>query len=359
MISSAVLLRFNRRSWQDLSNLRLTVYPMSESPQLVRQWKLLRLFEASRTGYTVQELVREAEMSDKTIRRDIKVLQTVFPIDEIVGERGLKRFRMKPLAEQVGFTVTDLLSIHMSRQFLEPLAGSPFFDGQQNVQRKVKGVLGEQAVRYIEKISDKLRATAVGAGDYRKRGEMIDRLTMAIEDRKIALIVYQSMQATEPVEQEVYPLGMVYHRNSLYLIAWSSRRKEVRTYKVDRIDEAELQNLQYQVPQGFSLDDWLEKSFGVYRSGNEELQTIRVQFSRDVARYVAESNWHPSQTLEPQSDGSLIAEFQLPDTSEIKRWIMSFGVGAKVLEPQSLADEICKNFQTVVSSYEPQTGESL
>ncbi len=324
---------------------------MSESPQLVRQWKLLRLLEASRSGYTVLELVDETEMSDKTIRRDIKVLQTVFPIDEDVGDRGLKRFRMKPLAEQVGFTVTDLLSIHMSRQFLEPLAGSPFFEGHLNVQRKVKGVLGEQAVRYIEKISDKLRATTVGASNYRERGELIDRLTIAIEDRRIALIVYQSMQATEPVEQEVYPLGMVYHRSSLYLIAWSSRREEERTYKVDRIDDVELQNLQFQVPQGFSLDAWLQKSFGVYRSGNEELQTIRVHFGRDVARYVAESNWHPSQNLEPQKDGSLIAEFQLPDTSEIKRWIMSFGAGATVLGPESLIEEINEDLTKLASRY--------
>ncbi len=159
------------------------------------------------------------------------------------------------------------------------------------------------------------------------------------------------MQATEPVEQEVYPLGMVYHRSSLYLVAWSSRREEERTYKVDRIDEVELQNLQFQVPQGFSMSDWLEKSFGVYRSGNEELQTIRVHFTREVARYVTESNWHPSQKLEQQKDGTLIAQFQLPDTSEIKRWIMSFGAGATVLEPTVLVEEINEDLVKLASKY--------
>jgi len=330
---------------------------MSESPRLVRQWKLLRLLEASHTGFTIQELVDETEMSDKTIRRDLKVLQTAFPIDELTGERGRKQFRMQPLSDQIGFTVTDLLSIHMSRQFLEPLAGSPFFEGHCNVQRKVKGALGEQAVRFIEKVSDKLKATAVGASDYRKRGDIIDRLMIAIEDRKIALIVYQSMQATEPVEQEIYPLGMVYHRGSLYLIAWSSRRKEVRTYKVDRIDDVDLQNFQYQVPEGFSLQDWLEKSFGVFRSGSELLQTIRVHFTRDVARYVRESNWHPSQKLEPQNDGSVIAEFQLPDTAEIKRWIMSFGRAAKVLAPDDLTAEIRDDLMQLNATYGLSTEE--
>ena len=46
------------------------------------------------------------------------------------------------------------------------------------------------------------------------------------------------------------------------------------------------------------------------------------------------------EQLTPPSDGSLIAEFRLPDTQEIKRWIMSFGPNAKVLEPQELVGGI-------------------
>ena len=52
---------------------------------------------------------------------------------------------------------------------------------------------------------------------------------------------------------------------------------------------------------------------------------MKVRFSPTVARYVTESNWHSSQKLTPQKDGSLIAEFDLDHTEEIKRWIQSFG----------------------------------
>jgi predicted DNA-binding transcriptional regulator YafY len=301
---------------------------MSESPQLVRQWKLQQMLESSRSGCTVQELMSEAEVSDKTIRRDLKVLQNVFDIKERTGDSGVKRWRMKPLADQVGFNYTELLAIHMSQQFMEPLAGTPFWEGNRIVLRKVKGAIGDNAVRYIEKLSAGLHATTVGASDYTQRGEMIDQLMVAIEDRKVTLIVYQSMQATEAVEQEVYPLGMVHHRGSLYLIAWSSRREEVRYFKLDRVESVDIQNLQYQVPPNFDLQEWLSKSFGVWRSGSEDLQTIRIHFARPAARYVQESTWHESQQLFPQEDGTVIAEFELPDTQEIKRWIMSFGPNA-------------------------------
>jgi predicted DNA-binding transcriptional regulator YafY len=187
---------------------------------------------------------------------------------------------------------------------------------------------------------------------------MIDDLMVAIEDRLVSLIVYQSDQSTEPVEQEVYPQGFVFHRGSLYLIAWSSRRGEVRTYKMDRIDDVHSTKLPARVPENFDLADWLEHSFGIFRSGSTELQTIRIHFTRNVARYVRESSWHRHQKLTDQKDGSVIAEFRLTDTSEIKRWIMSFGPNATVLEPQELVDEIQRDLQTMLGLYALEREES-
>jgi predicted DNA-binding transcriptional regulator YafY len=55
---------------------------------------------------------------------------------------------------------------------------------------------------------------------------------------------------------------------------------------------------------------------------------------------VTESKWHGSQQLTPQKDGSLLAEFDLDNTEEVKRWIQSFGKHAVVLEPEQLRTEI-------------------
>jgi hypothetical protein len=50
-----------------------------------------------------------------------------------------------------------------------------------------------------------------------------------------------------------------------------------------------------------------------------ELQTIRIHFTGNVARYVQESKWHGSQKRTPQPHGLLMAECNLPDTQKIKR----------------------------------------
>ena len=57
------------------------------------------------------------------------------------------------------------------------------------------------------------------------------------------------------------------------------------------------------------------------------------------------------EQLTPPSDGSLIAEFRLPDTQEIKRWIMSFGPNATVLAPQELKEEISNDLRRMLARY--------
>jgi proteasome accessory factor B len=99
-----------------------------------------------------------------------------------------------------------------------------------------------------------------------------------------------------------------------------------------------MKDLRFPRPEDFDLQKHLSKSFGVYQGDGEVCVTVR--FLPSVARYVEESTWHPSQKLTKQRDGSLIAEFTLDGTEEIKRWIMSFGKHARVLEPASLRLEI-------------------
>ncbi|MEZ6126726.1 MAG: WYL domain-containing transcriptional regulator [Planctomycetaceae bacterium] len=326
---------------------------MSESAQLVRQWKLLKLLEASRVGCTAEELVGEAEVSDKTIRRDLKVLQAIFDISETTGDGGIKRWKMKPLSQQLGFNYTDLISIIMSRRFLEPLAGTPFWEGHQNVLRKVRGVLGDYAADYCERLQAMLRVSGFGVGDYTQRGQLIDTLLQAMEDRRRVLVVYQSMQSTEPVEQELGPQGFIWHNGSLYLIAWSARREEIRNYKVDRMDSVTLgSELKYVVPDSFSLDDYQRKAFGVFGGTGQDSHSVVIRFHRDAARYVQESCWHETQQFTPQKDGAVLMTLQLSELSSVVKWILSFGRNATALEPQPLVDLITEELQQMATMYE-------
>ena len=47
----------------------------------------------------------------------------------------------------------------------------------------------------------------------------------------------------------------------------------------------------------------------------------------------------------------MVAEFDLDDSEEIKRWIMSFGKHAVVLEPDELRQEITEELGTMCAAY--------
>ena len=324
---------------------------MTEAPPLVRQWILLRTLCARHFGATVKEMSEEMGVSEKTIRRDLETFQAAgFPLVETVEDFGRKKWHIDPAKYQPGmsFAYDEAISLYMGRRFLEPLAGTVFWEAAQRAFKKIRASLGKEALKYVDQFGAMFHQTMVGISDYSKKAELIDELMVGIEDRRAVFITYQSLQATEPVTYDIYPYGLTYHRGSLYLIGRAPQHDEIRHWKVDRVEETELTEIRFNRPEDFDLQQHLAASFGIYH-GDGDVQ-IKVRFSRDVARYVQESQWHASQKLTKDNDGSITAEFQLGDTEEIKRWLMSFGKHAQVLEPQQLRDEIVKELKETLDA---------
>jgi len=98
----------------------------------------------------MQEMAQEMGVTEKTIRRDLRVFQEVgFPIEETTGDHGRKTWRMKPVAEQpaMGFTFDEAIALYLGRRFLDPLAGTIFWDAAQRAFRKVRAMLSAQALK--------------------------------------------------------------------------------------------------------------------------------------------------------------------------------------------------------------------
>lgn len=329
--------------------------PMNEDSALIRQWRLLKLLSSRHYGATVKELSEEMKVNEKTIRRDLQTFEQVgFPLEETVGERGRKNWKVRGTKDQpeLNFALDEALALYMGRRFLEPLAGTFLWDAAQSAFKKIRACLGKTALEYLEKIGGRLHHRVVGAGDYSKKADLIDALMQAIEDHKQTFITYRSQQATEPVSYPVYPYGLTYFRGSLYLIAHAPDHNEIRHYKVDRIEDAEQTALPFNRPGDFDLEKHLAGSFGVFQGrGNV---TVKIRFAPTVARYVEEARWHASQQLAKQRDGHLIATFALSNTEEIGRWILSFGKHALVLEPQELRERIADEAEAILRASRPE-----
>ena len=325
---------------------------MAATPPLVRQWMLLRALSRRSDGLTIKQMAAELGASQRTVRRDLETFQQVgFPIQQTTGKFGRKQWHLDAWREApvLSFAFDEAVALYLGQHLLEPLAGTVFWEASRRAFRKIRASLSAEALRYIDAFAALFHQTARGTSDYSKKAEVIDRLVQAIEERRQTFITYQSLQATESVSYPVYPYGIVLHHGSLYLVGYAPDHEEVRRWKIDRVEDVTLEELRFKRPDNFDLRDHLSSSFGIFH-GEGEVH-VKIRFSPTVARYVQEKSWHPSQKLTPQKDGGLIAQFDLDGTEEIKRWVMSFGRHADVLEPQELRGQIREEIVALAEAY--------
>ena len=98
----------------------------------------------------------------------------------------------------------------------------------------------------------------------------------------------------------------------------------------------------------FDLDDFMRHSFKVM---HDELYTVKARIAPGWARWVGEKIWHESQKVTKLPDGRLEITFRVAGLDEIKRWILSFGPEAQVLEPSRLKQMVRVALQKSLGQY--------
>ena len=189
------------------------------------------------------------------------------------------------------------------------------------------------------------------------------RLGRAIEGAQELRIRYRSRTARGLAPRTVQPLGLATRPSGTYLLASevsdpaSSRRstprvapqalpREVRKYKLARIEDVEPTGRTFEPPVDFDADAVFAGSFGVHGSAPER---VVVRFTPKAAPFVRERRWHPSQELTEEPDGSVLLTMHVGGLVEVKAWVQSFGADAAVLEPEALAREVVAEAARVVA----------
>jgi len=112
-------------------------------------------------------------------------------------------------------------------------------------------------------------------------------------------------------------------------------RKDIRTFALDRVKMLRVTDESFKVPDDFSLEDCMGAAFGVVQGKAEH---IKIWFAPETAGYIKEKNWHESQEVQRQRDGSVIFEAEVAVTEELVSWVMSWGAKAEVIGPESLLE---------------------
>jgi len=335
---------------------------MARGEQLGRQWRIMQKLLSSRRGRSVAELSRDLDCHPRTVYRDLEALQLAgFPIfTEREGGRSLWSV-LDTLKHQIPipFSLPELMALCFGSDILKVFKGTFFYDSLETLFQKIKTTLPAETLRYLDNVQQTLHVEHRPYQEYGKFKEIINCVNEAAVKRNRLEMVYFTMSRRQESRRKVDPYRILFFNGTFYLIGYCHLRREVRIFALDRVKMLRQTAESFAVPGDFKLEDFLKLSFGVFRGA---AQKVRVLFSPEIAGYIREKIWHAGQQLYPQKDGSLILEAVVAGTQEIKQWVLSWGAGARVLEPESLREEIRKEARAVLENYQagkPATGRPL
>lgn len=279
--------------------------------QFGRQLTLWRLLAAQPDGLRLKDVAERLGVSKLTVQRDLDDLSRAgVPVEELrVGNANL--FFVRSAAPQPSRSVRGAVALDAARASLTSL-----------------GPLG---------LRSDFEALIVGAGQapvFRDRGvralrapseSVMNALLEAILDAKRCRLIYRSRSATKDREYTVEPYWFRVFDGLLYLEAGVPPQRRPATF------------VGYLIKKAVLLDEDFKRPKNVRRTGfgafDGKPENVEVVFDADIAPYIAERQWHPTQKLNWRQDGSLVFTARLSGMEEFVGWVMSWGHRAQLLSP--------------------------
>ncbi|HEX2053895.1 MAG TPA: WYL domain-containing protein [Actinomycetota bacterium] len=149
--------------------------------------------------------------------------------------------------------------------------------------------------------------------------------------------------------RQVDPYGLSHRRGKWYLVGRDDRSGEVRSFRLDRVEgtirltHPSRPGPEFEIPEDFVLQGYVDRPPFMQGAVPEK---AKVRFDPSTAWWVERSS--PWLRLDYSDDGSAVAEVEVTDDSGFVSWLLWFGEGAEVLEPQHLRDLTRQRLEAIV-----------
>ena len=323
--------------------------------EVIRQWKLLNLLQSRKYGLTVEQLAQQLGVTTRTIRRDIEQLQEAgFPLEQAVTETRrawtLNREVFTGLAAS-GLTLSELCALYFSRALMEYLAGTPFLEDLKSAFDKFSDGLTDAQWKYL----DALPKVLVAKPEARKKAgreapSHVSRLTTAALEHRRVEMTYHSFHSRRVKRYVIEPYQVYYAQGGLYVFAGVPAYGEARQFAVERIQTLRMTDDRFEHDRTLDASA-LAQSLGVNLGGRPE--PVTIEFQPEVAPYVNEREYHPSQTIETRPDGRVILTMRVVVDFALGAWVLSFGPSARVVRPTKLVRRIHEQVEEMRAIYAP------
>ena len=310
--------------------------------KLARLQRILRLVTILQSDrcYSPAELADELSVTRRTVFRDLNMLQQAgipcYHDEEKGGYRIDDTFFLPPL----DLTVSEALALLLVAQNNGRIQGLPLQQKARQAAIKIESAL---PTHIREHCGQTLRATSVRLSPLAKHDQLEKTFTLlqqAIRRRRKVKIVYASLYEKNVITTNLDPYHLHFSQRAWYIIGHSELHDENRTFKLSRIQLAELLSTNFVPAKPFRIEEYLGNAWALMPEGR--IYHIKLLFSKMVARNVAEVLWHRTQKTTWQKDDTLLFEADVDGLTEISWWIMRYADQVEVIEPAALRRRVAQ-----------------
>jgi len=313
--------------------------------RISRVMQILTTLQAGKS-YAVGDLSKMFETSRRTIFRDLKELQAIgvpYHYDAKTGGYTIEpEFFLPPVDLNLQEALSLLLLAHKaSRQIQLPFRRSALLAAlkiENNLPAKIRQYCN-LALQSISTISGAQAPT-----------DILDRtfagLQKAIINKRKVNIRYHSLFEDKIIDIELCPYHLLYNQRAWYVLGHSSLHKSVRTFKLNRIKELEITDKCFLGGERFDVAEFFGRAWSMIPEG--QLYNVKLRFLPKVANNVTEVQWHSTQKVTRNSDGSSTVEFRVDGLGEITWWILGYGDQVQVLAPKVLREKIVEVAKSMI-----------
>ena len=317
--------------------------------QLSRLFRLVLILQSDRFP-NARELADRCEMSRRTVYRDIEILEAAgIPVryrPERQGYQLGKGFFLQPVNLEEAEALALLV---LARQWS---AG----EGLGLLRHALGG-----ALKLVQGLPEEIRESVVAKAEaFRKDLGPEEGAADAAAFHKILIEALGRQKQLrlwylEPVSfAEICTKFSLYrillHDHRWFLVGRSSVKRRVDVVGMPDVVRLQITDDPYVIPPRFNLEKFLANAWGVERGTVR--YNVRLRFERAVAREVAATKWHRSQSNIKLPDGRLDVSFMVDGLNEIPRWVLGFGDMVEVLAPKELRTLIRTTAQNIARMHE-------
>ncbi len=296
----------------------------------------------SRGRITGPELAERLEVNGRTARRYIGMLQDLgIPIESERGRYGAyvlrPGFKLPPLMFGEDEALALVLGLLAARR-IGLAAAAPAVEG---ALAKIERVLPPDLRRRI----DAVQATLVldlGRNEPQPAAGTVVTFALAAQGMQRVRLRYRAGDAEES-EREFDPYGLVYHEGRWYAVGYCHMRRDLRTFRMDRIRAVDLAGASFTRPEPF---DAYEHLIGALADKPGRWPTeVLLCTSLDEARALVPSSF---ATLEETTAG-VVLRANITGLAWMARFLAHLGVPFVVRQPAELRAELRRLAATIAA----------